>query len=294
MASDKTVLLAATQTLTNKTLTSPTITTPTINGDLSGTVILDEDDLSTDSATRVASQQSIKAYVDSGTVTMTNKTLTSPVINTQITGTAIVDEDDMASDSAVRVPTQQSVKAYVTSGTVTITNKTLTSPKINEDVAVTATASEINTACDGITATAAEINARCDGVPSISTGQNAGVVTVTDSGVSIATVDLGTVTSGDFFYIEAQTTGTKGATEGRNLFYMNKSSGTATISYAGTAISRSQYQEASISYEETLGGMVQVTGSGTLVMELYGYSFGSNLSISAGNADIGVTFLKKQ
>jgi hypothetical protein len=65
------------QTLTNKTLTSPVLDTG-----LSGTAFLDEDNMASDSATKVASQQSIKAYVDSGTVTMTNKTLTSPVINT--------------------------------------------------------------------------------------------------------------------------------------------------------------------------------------------------------------------
>lgn len=48
-----------TQTLSNKTLTSPVI-----NVGVSGTAILDEDDLATDSATQLATQQSIKAYVD--------------------------------------------------------------------------------------------------------------------------------------------------------------------------------------------------------------------------------------
>jgi prefoldin subunit 5 len=48
-----------TQTLTNKTLTSPVI-----NTSVSGTAILDEDDLVSDSATKLATQQSIKAYVD--------------------------------------------------------------------------------------------------------------------------------------------------------------------------------------------------------------------------------------
>ena len=52
-------LLTASQTLTNKTLTSPVL-----NGSLSGTAFLDEDDLSSNSAVAVASQQSIKAYVD--------------------------------------------------------------------------------------------------------------------------------------------------------------------------------------------------------------------------------------
>jgi hypothetical protein len=50
------------QTLTNKTLTSSVL-----NTGVSGTAVLDEDDLSSDSATQLATQQSIKAYVDSQT-----------------------------------------------------------------------------------------------------------------------------------------------------------------------------------------------------------------------------------
>ena len=53
------VLLTSSQTLTNKTLTSPVI-----NTGLSGSAFLDEDDMSSNSATKVASQQSIKAFVD--------------------------------------------------------------------------------------------------------------------------------------------------------------------------------------------------------------------------------------
>lgn len=51
------------QTLTNKILTTPTLTSPVINTGISGTAFLDEDDMASDSATKVASQQSIKAYV---------------------------------------------------------------------------------------------------------------------------------------------------------------------------------------------------------------------------------------
>ena len=55
---------ATTDTLTNKTLTSPILNSPVLNGTLSGTAFLDEDNLASNSATAVASQQSIKAYVD--------------------------------------------------------------------------------------------------------------------------------------------------------------------------------------------------------------------------------------
>ena len=53
------VTLTGSQTLTNKTLTSPVI-----NTSVSGTAILDEDDMSSNSDSKLATQQSIKAYVD--------------------------------------------------------------------------------------------------------------------------------------------------------------------------------------------------------------------------------------
>jgi len=80
--------------------------------------VVDEDAMGSDSAILPPSQQSVKAFVTSGTVTMTNKTLTSPtltspVLNTSLSGTAFKDEDDMSSDSATAVASQQSIKAYV-------------------------------------------------------------------------------------------------------------------------------------------------------------------------------------
>ena len=55
------ITTTSTSTLTNKTLTSPVL-----NTGVSGTAILDEDNMASDSATQLATQQSIKAYVDSG------------------------------------------------------------------------------------------------------------------------------------------------------------------------------------------------------------------------------------
>jgi len=58
------VTLTGSNTLTNKILTSPTITTPIINGTISGTAIKDEDNFASDSNQHLATQQSIKSYVD--------------------------------------------------------------------------------------------------------------------------------------------------------------------------------------------------------------------------------------
>ena len=55
--------------------------------------VIDEDNMSSDSATRPPSQQSVKAYVDA-----------LP---------DVIDEDNLVTDSATRPPSQQSVKAYV-------------------------------------------------------------------------------------------------------------------------------------------------------------------------------------
>jgi len=52
--------LTGSQTLTNKTLTSAVL-----NTGVSGTAVLDEDDMSSNSATQIPTQQSVKAYVDS-------------------------------------------------------------------------------------------------------------------------------------------------------------------------------------------------------------------------------------
>ena len=52
------------QILSGKTLTSPTVNSPVLNGTTSGTAIKDEDDFISDSDVHLATQQSIKKYVD--------------------------------------------------------------------------------------------------------------------------------------------------------------------------------------------------------------------------------------
>ena len=63
--------------------------------------LIDEDNMASNSATRPPSQQSVKAYVDAGDL-------------------SLIDEDNMSSDSATRPPSQQSVKAYVDSNALSL------------------------------------------------------------------------------------------------------------------------------------------------------------------------------
>ena len=93
------------------------------------TGFLDEDNMSTNSATAGATQQSIKAYVDGQTTDetaegSTNLYYTNARADARISA-ALIDEDNMASDSATRLPSQQSVKAFV-DGQVSTLNTTIT------------------------------------------------------------------------------------------------------------------------------------------------------------------------
>ena len=83
---DTLVARTSSDTLTNKTLSSPTLTSPVINTAISGTAFKDEDNMSSDSATSVASQQSIKAYVDTQVATIPTGDITSVVAGTGMTG----------------------------------------------------------------------------------------------------------------------------------------------------------------------------------------------------------------
>ena len=155
-AIDSTVAtLAGTQTLTNKTLTSPKINedvaltaTSTELNLLDGiTAIADEDNMSSNSATALATQQSIKAYVDSQVTAQDldfqgdsggalNIDLDSETL-TIAGGTGI---DTSGSGNTLTVAIDSSV--VTKTGTETLTNKTLTSPtlttpKFADDGAIT-------------------------------------------------------------------------------------------------------------------------------------------------------------
>ena len=142
-ASGTVATTTATETFTNKTLTSPVLTSPVLNTALSGTAFLDEDNMASNSATKLASQQSIKAYVDSVatavdldfqgdsggalSIDLDSETLTLAG-GTGLASTGSGNTVTFAIDSTVTTLT----------GTQTLTNKTLTSPTITSGVLNTA------------------------------------------------------------------------------------------------------------------------------------------------------------
>jgi hypothetical protein len=132
---DSFATLADTLTLTNKTFTSPTITSGVFNTGVSGSAFKDEDNMSSNSATALASQQSIKAYVlaviDDQDVDIAADTGSLAIdlddeVLTIAGGTSIA---STAGTNSVTLAIESSVATLV--DTQTFEDKTFTSPLIN-------------------------------------------------------------------------------------------------------------------------------------------------------------------
>jgi len=147
-------LIDATETLTNKTLTTPTVTSGVFNTAVSGTAVKDEDNMASDSSTAVATQQSIKAFVenliaaqdldiapDSGTgqsILLPSETLTFSG-GSNIASSATSNTVTFAISDVVQLTASQ-----------TLTNKTFTSPTINAFTLTSGTNSGMNVGSGGV------------------------------------------------------------------------------------------------------------------------------------------------
>ena len=185
VAIDSTVAtLAGTQTLTNKTLTSPVL-----NTGVSGTAILDEDNMASDSATQLATQQSIKAYVDSQVtaqdldVTSDGGTIDIDLDSETLTIAGGTGLDSSATGTTVTLGIDSTVATLT--GSQTLTNKTLTSPVLNTAVSGTAVLDEDNMASDSATQLATQQSIKAYVDSSVS-GLGAGDITAVVAGTGLS------------------------------------------------------------------------------------------------------------
>jgi hypothetical protein len=147
-------LIDATETLTNKTLTTPTLTSSVFNTAVSGTAVKDEDDMSSDSATAVATQQSIKAYVDN---TLDAQDLdiapdsgTGQSILLQTETLTFSGGSNIASSATSNTLTFAISDVVQLTASQTLSNKTFTSPTIDSFSLGSSTISGLNIGANGI------------------------------------------------------------------------------------------------------------------------------------------------
>ena len=132
-------------TSTDKTFTTPTITSPVLNTGASGTAVLDEDNMASDSATKVATQQSIKAYVDNSIDTEMDVVFAADSSSGQITldseTMTIAGGDNITTAASGNTVTITLATNVVTlTGSQTLTNKTFTSINVHTFSSGTTTA----------------------------------------------------------------------------------------------------------------------------------------------------------
>ena len=261
-----TFLSATTKTLTNKTLTSAVLNTA-----VSGSAVLDEDDMSSNSATQLATQQSIKAYVDtqltaedldvttdSGTIAIDLDSETMTIAG----GTGI---DSSASGNTVTLAIDSTVATLT--GSQTLTNKTIA---LGNNT-VSGTTSQFNSALsDGSFATLA-------GTETL-TNKTINASQLVDGSVTNAKLENTGITFGDGSNTTAAALGGSVTIQGTsNEVEVSESSGTFTVGLPANV---------TISGNLTVSGDTTTVNTATLAVEdpLINLATGNN---SSDAVDIG-------
>ena len=148
------MLIDGAQTVTNHTFTTPTLNSPVLNTAVSGTAVKDEDDMSSNSATVLATQQSIKAYIDNQTTAQD-----LDIAPDSGTGQSIdLDSETLTFSGGSNIGTSASSNTVTfaisdvvqLTETQTLTNKTFTSPTIDSLTLGTSTISGLGIGANGI------------------------------------------------------------------------------------------------------------------------------------------------
>ena len=322
--------ITGSQTLTNKTLTSPTLTSPVLNTGISGTAFLDENDFASDSATKVASQQSIKAYI---ATQVSEGDLTAIVAGTGLTGTDLsgpiptlnaiggngitANADELVIDTSITVDKTTAQ---------TLSSKTLTSPVLNGTLSGTAFLDEDTLSSDSAIAVASQqsikayvdAQAHSDVTASSTTTFTNKTIDADGTGNNISNIDNadikaaaaidatkiadGTVTSAEFQYINSLSSNAQDQIDLKAPLASPDLTGnpTAPTQSAGnnsTRLATTAYVDNSTASRDQLGEMTDVTLTGLADANYFIYDNAAgvwkNKAISGAftSTNLGVTTL---